>query len=114
MGWQEEYQQKIAALLERWQSNLEDLQHALPDLPVHLREPETRRMQDLEDTLREARVHLTELTNSDAAQWEFHHQAVERAMINVKRILDGIHLYRSENRSKVVKNTQSQSLDRSG
>ena len=112
MGWQEEYQQKIAALLERWQASLKDMQHALPNLPAQRRELEAHRLHELESLLRDAQAHLALLTSSDTAQWEFHHQAVERAMINFKRILDGFHPPTDGYRTKSVKKTQSQLFDR--
>ena len=82
------YQEKADAQLAEWQTRIEQLKSS--SSPSEARRPADRQrvVQRLEDCHRIARVRLDELRTSQDERWEFAKQAVERAMIDLKRALD--------------------------
>lgn len=82
------YQAKADAQLAEWRTRIEQLKtNANPSEPKRPAERQ-RAVQRLEDCYRIARVRLDELRSSQDERWELAKQAVERAMIDLKRALD--------------------------
>ena len=88
MGLKEAYQEKADAQLQEWQAWIEHVRSN----PIHFHSPrpadQQRVVERLDDCYRIARVRLDELRSSKDERWEFAKQAVERAMIDLKRALD--------------------------
>ena len=88
MGMREAYQEKVDAQLYEWHTWIEKFK-ADPAFADSTRLPEQQRIVDrLEDCYRIARLRLDELRISQDGRWDFTKQAVERAMIDLKKILD--------------------------
>lgn len=88
MGMKEAYQEKADAQLVEWHHWIEkfEVDAALNNAPGL---PEQQRVIDrLEDCYRIARRRLDELHLSQDERWDFTKQAVERAMIDLKKVLD--------------------------
>jgi hypothetical protein len=94
-GWQrnlsmrlrEAYQQKAEAQLFEWKGWIERVKEGA-DGGAGRHFERQRIVERLEDNYRIARVRLEELRLSREERWEFAKQAVERAMIDLKRALD--------------------------
>jgi len=88
MSQKEAYQEKADAQLREWQKRIERIKPstktARPDQPAN----EQRAFERLEDCYRIAQIRLDELRVSRDEKWEIAKQAVERAMIDLKRALD--------------------------
>lgn len=86
MGMKEIYQEKADAQLRDWQMWIENYKSD----PTVARKPGDRqRMAErLDDCQRIAQIRLKELSASKAEHWELAKQAVERAMIDLKQVLD--------------------------
>lgn len=88
MGMKEAYQDKAEAQLHEWQEWIEQYA-ADPTLSRSIKLSDRQRMVErLEDCHRIARVRLEELRSSKDERWELAKQAVERAMIDLKRVID--------------------------
>lgn len=88
MGLKEAYQEKADAQLLEWQTRIERMRVDPFYLDKRRLIDQQRAFERLEDSYRIARIRLEELRSSQDAHWEFAKQAVERAMINLKRALD--------------------------
>jgi hypothetical protein len=88
MGLKEAYQEKADAQLLEWQTRIERIR--VDPFYFAARRPldQQRAVERLDDCYRIARVRLDELRSSQDDRWEFAKQAVERAMIDLKRALD--------------------------
>lgn len=88
MGLQESYQEKADAQLRQWQKRIERIKSygevALPNQSTS----ELRAFERLDDCCHIAQLRLDELRTARDERWEFAKQAVERAMIDLKRALD--------------------------
>ncbi len=88
MNLRERYQDKADAQLHEWQEWIQDYPSD-PVLPGSGGKASQHQMRErLEDGLRIARARLEELRGAQEERWEFSKQAVERAMIDLKRLLD--------------------------
>jgi hypothetical protein len=88
MSLRKSYQDKADAQLHEWQGWIEDYQSELL-LPETSRRVNQQQMRErLEDGLRIAHIRLEELRGAQEERWELSKQAVERAMIDLKRLLD--------------------------
>ncbi len=88
MGERKNYQEKVDAQLHEWR---DWIQYYKTDLSLtDLRNTANRRQmaERLEDCQRTAQSCLEELRSSQDAHWELSKQAVERAMIELKKVLD--------------------------
>lgn len=88
MGLKEAYQEKADAQLREWQNRIDWIKTR--SKPAHL-DPltyERQAFERLEECCHIARLRLNELRESRDERWEFAKQAVERAMIDLKRALD--------------------------
>ncbi len=82
------YQQKADAQLQAWQEWIENFKSD-PGLYGTRRTSNWQQMAErLDDCQRIARVRLEELRSSHDERWELAKQAVERAMIDLKSVLD--------------------------
>ncbi len=82
------YQEKADAQLHEWQEWIENFK-ADPGLYGMRRTPGWQQMAErLDDCQRIARVRLEELRSARSERWELAKQAVERAMIDLKKALD--------------------------
>lgn len=88
MELKEAYQEKADAQLQEWRTRIERMRKDPYDYDKHLLFHQQRAFERLDDCYRIARVCLDELRTSQDERWEFAKQAVERAMINLKRALD--------------------------
>lgn len=88
MGLREDYQIKADAQLLEWQAWIEQEKLNLNEHGFARTANSPRVMQRLEDSCRVARVRLEELRSAQDERWEFAKQAVEQAMIELKRALD--------------------------
>lgn len=87
MGIKEAYQEKADLQLQEWRSWIEHLRSEQTESGE--KPPEHQRaFERLDDCYRIARVRLDELRSAKEDGWEFAKQAVERAMIDLKRALD--------------------------
>lgn len=88
MGMKEIYQDKADAQLHEWQEWIENYKTD-PGISG-TRGPADHQLlsERLEDCQRIARIRLQELRSSHDEHWELAKQAVERAMIDLKRVLD--------------------------
>ncbi len=89
MGMREIYQEKADAQLHEWQEWIANYRSE----PVALsaaRKASNRQlmMERLEDCQRIAQMRLEELRSSQDERWDLAKQAVERAMIDLKKVLD--------------------------
>jgi hypothetical protein len=88
MGLKEAYQEKADAQLHEWKERIEKIKFwPVPGQPFASSDSQ-RAMQRLDDCCRIAQVRLDELRSARDDRWEFAKQAVERAMIDLKRALD--------------------------
>ena len=88
MGVREKYQEKVDAQLHEWR---EWIEHYKAGSLIHdFTEPANRQqlMEQLENRQQAAQTCLEELQVSTDEKWELSKQAVERAMIDLKRLLD--------------------------
>ncbi len=82
------YQEKADAQLHEWQERIENYKSD-PGLYGTRKTANWQQMSErLEDCQRIARVRLEELRSSRDERWELAKQAVERAMIDLKKVLD--------------------------
>jgi hypothetical protein len=88
MGMKEAYQKKADAQLREWQGWIERWKFDPTVLRAKEQTDQQRAVERLEDCHRIARVRLDELSYSQEERWELAKQAVERAMIDLKRALD--------------------------
>jgi len=88
MNLRKRYQDKADAQLHEWQGWIEDYQSetVLPDPSRRVNQQQMR--ERLEDGLHIARIRLEELRVAQDDRWELSKQAVERAMIDLKKLLD--------------------------
>ena len=82
------YQAKADTQLAEWHARIEHLKSDASTVHLKLPADRQRLVQRLEDCHRIARVRLDELSASQDERWELAKQAVERAMIELKRALD--------------------------
>lgn len=82
------YQEKADAQLAEWQTRIEQLKSYSNRSEERRPAEQQRIVQRIEDCYRIARVRLDELRSSQEERWELAKQAVERAMIDLKRALD--------------------------
>lgn len=87
MGMKEMYQEKARAQLKEWQGWIEQYRSTVGAVSADLRENQ-RKVERMENCYRIACVRMDELHRSQGEQWELAKQAVERAMIDLKRALD--------------------------
>ena len=88
MGMREAYQEKADAQLREWQAWIEQYKSA-PLIPKTENRADHQQVSSrLEDSHRIAQLRLEELRSSKDDRWEFAKQAVERAMIDLKQMLD--------------------------
>ena len=88
MGIREAYQEKVDAQLHEWRDWI-DKYKMDPAFSNSTGSPERQRIVDrLEDCYRVARLRLDELRSSTNERWDFTKQAVERAMIDLKKVID--------------------------
>ncbi len=88
MGVKESYQQKADAQLQEWQAWIEQIKTGPGQSTLRGPADRQRLVERLEYCHRIAQVRLQELRSSQEGQWELAKQAVERAMIDLKRALD--------------------------
>lgn len=88
MSLKEAYQEKAEAQLREWQTWID--QYKADPMPAILaaRGDRQRISERLEDYHRVARIRLKELGAAQDDRWELSKQAVERAMIELKHVLD--------------------------
>ncbi|NLG96227.1 MAG: hypothetical protein GX491_02590 [Chloroflexi bacterium] len=86
MEMREFYQEKAEVQLREWQARIENFKHALS--PSMSQSEQQQYVERLEDCQRTARMRLEELRSSRSDRWEQSKQAVERAMIELKKALD--------------------------
>jgi hypothetical protein len=88
MGWKEAYQEKANAQLKEWQEWIDQYEAS----PAPARRGKTldhsRTMQRLNDCYLTAQSRLNELPAARGEKWEAAKEAVEQAMIDLKRALD--------------------------
>lgn len=119
MELKEAYQEKSEAQLKEWYAWIQHYK-ADPSMFSAIKPADRQRTASrLEDSYRIARVRLEELRNSNVQQWEVAKQAVERAMIDLKHIIDesgigqvGRRLQLEANRSYVYEPFQRRKGDR--
>ena len=88
MGMKEAYREKADAQLREWQEWIEQYKSD-PAVPRIGRAIDSQRsVKRLDDSYRIARIRLDELGSAQDERWEFAKQAVERAMIDLKKVLD--------------------------
>lgn len=88
MGLREAYQEKADAQLKEWQEWIKKYASD-PSFSGTGGLPERQRMVErLQDCYRVARIRLDELRASQDEHWDFSKQAVERALIDLKKVLD--------------------------
>jgi hypothetical protein len=88
MGMKEAYQEKADLQLQEWREWIERLRANPGDFGARRPSDHQRAYQRLDDCYRIARVRLDELRSTKEERWEFAKQAVERAMIDLKRAID--------------------------
>ncbi len=89
MGMREIYQEKADAQLHEWREWIENYRSEPVTLPgVRKASNHQLMIERLEDCQRIAQIRLEELRASQDERWELAKQAVERAMIDLKRLLD--------------------------
>jgi hypothetical protein len=88
MGMKEAYQEKADAQLREWHGWIEHTKYDPTVLKARKTAEQQRTVERLEDCHRIARVRLDELRYSQEERWELAKQAVERAMIDLKKALD--------------------------
>jgi len=88
MGIRENYQNKAASQLREWKTRIDEIRldydYGSPGLAAN----RDQTLQSLEELHEFARDRLEELNSARESRWEFSKQAVERAMIDLKRSLD--------------------------
>lgn len=88
MGLKEAYVEKANAQLSEWQEWIEQYK-TVPNVPTQGKIKDRQRMAERLDNCHHiASVRLQELRAAQDPGWEFAKQAVERAMIDLKRVLD--------------------------
>lgn len=87
MSLREIYQEKADAQLHEWQEWIEYYKSE-PILSGASRQNQQQMSERLDDCLRIARARLEELQGAQDERWELSKQAVERAMIDLKKVLD--------------------------
>lgn len=88
MGLKEAYEEKADAQLHEWRVWI-DRYKADPAISGLNKYADRQRIiERLDDCHRIARIRLDELRSSQESSWEFSKQAVERAMIDLKHVLD--------------------------
>ena len=88
MGVREKYEEKVDAQLHEWR---EWIEHYKTGAIINdFGQPANRQqmIERLENCQQIAQTRLEELQSSPEGQWELSKQAVERAMIDLKRLLD--------------------------
>ena len=88
MGMRESYQEKADAQLSEWQSWIDQYKSEPADPHANQRINRQQMMERMDDCHRLARIRLKELRSSQDEHWDFAKQAVERAMIDLKRVID--------------------------
>lgn len=82
------YQEKSDAQLKEWHAWIEHYKADPAEFPSIKPADRQRTASRLEDSYHIARVRLEELRGSKEEHWEVAKQAVERAMIDLKRVID--------------------------
>jgi hypothetical protein len=82
------YQDKADAQLQEWQAWIEEYKSQVILTGTSSRINQQQMRERLDDGLRIAQVRLEELRGTQEEHWEFAKQAVERAMIDLKKLLD--------------------------
>jgi hypothetical protein len=110
MSEKEAYQEKAGARLREWYTWIEQLKTMPPGAQLRQVPDRMRILQRLEDCYQIARMRLEELSLAEDGRWEFAKQAVERAMIELKKAFDasgavrvGKRMQLEPNRSHVYK-----------
>lgn len=88
MGMKEAYQEKADAQLREWWGWIEEYKSNPIQAGLKHREVQQRWNERLDDCHRIATSRLAELRASREERWELAKQAVERAMIELKKVLD--------------------------
>jgi hypothetical protein len=88
MNLRERYEDKADAQLHEWQEWIENYLSDPPVPAISQHVNQVHMKERLGDSLRLARACLEELRGAQDERWEFSKQAVERAMIDLKRLLD--------------------------
>lgn len=88
MGLKEAYEEKADAQLHEWRAWI-DRYKADPSISGSSKNTDWQRIiERLDDCHQTARIRLDELRSCQESSWEFSKQAVERAMIDLKHVLD--------------------------
>jgi hypothetical protein len=87
MGLKEAYQEKADAQLREWQTWIDHIKYEPVLYPSNLQK-EPQMVERLDEFHKIALARLDELCSAQEEQWELAKQAVERAMIDLKRALD--------------------------
>jgi len=88
MGLREIYQEKADAQLHEWREWIENYRSEPAISAIRKASNRQLMMERLEDCQRIAQIRLEELRSSQDERWELAKQAVERAMIDLKKLLD--------------------------
>jgi hypothetical protein len=88
MGVREAYQKKANAQLHQWQAWVDEYDAALEHSVQENTTDDQRMVARVRDSIQHARTRLSELCAASDETWEFSKQAVERALIDLKKVLD--------------------------
>lgn len=95
MGMREAYQKKANAQLREWQAWIDEYDADLAQKDQEIAADNQRLVARVRDSILHARTRLSELCAAPDETWEFSKQAVERALIDLKKALDESGLTRS-------------------
>ena len=98
------YQEKSDAQLTEWRAWIEQYKANPSVFPTIKPADRQRTTSRLDDSYRIARIRLEELRSSNEAHWEIAKQAVERAMIDLKHLIDESGIGQSGKRLKLEAN----------
>lgn len=84
----EAYQEKAAVQLHEWGMWIDQYRRSIAQLSQVGSEKQTRLVERLDDSHREAGNLLNELRASPADRWDASKELVEQAMVDLKKILD--------------------------
>ena len=88
MELKEAYEEKADAQLHEWRAWIDRYKADLSISGFGKATDRQRVIERLDDCHQTARIRLDELRTCQESSWEFSKQAVERAMIDLKRVLD--------------------------
>jgi hypothetical protein len=103
MGLREAYTEKAAAQLEEWQGWIANYKAVNADYWVK----EPSEAQRLEDCYQLASVRVSELSSARGKDWEIAKEALEGAMIDLKRAIDESGVFRAGRSIRLQSNRHS-------